>query len=126
MHRLTRILSIAAVLVGAVIAVGCGLSGQVREAAQQQQIQNDLKVLYFAYVNHIDSHGKGPASWDELLQFSSKSGEDTQSLVRVRDAGYQVKWGVKMSDATEGTAEFVLAQPSGSGPKLMLDGAIRQ
>lgn len=106
---------------------GCGgAREEVQQAAHQQQTYNDFKVLYFAYMNYVDSYAKAPAGWDELIEYASKTGGDADSLRRMRDAGYQVQWGVKIGDTKLGSAEIVLAQPSSGELKLMLDGSVRQ
>jgi hypothetical protein len=56
---------------------------------------------------------------------ASGSQLDTAAIERVRDLGYQVKWGVKYQDATEGISNFTLATSPGN-PTLMLGGSIAQ
>jgi hypothetical protein len=97
-------------------ASGCGSDNNVR-------LVNDLKGVGVAYHNYHDTFSKGPANWEEL----AKTSIDAQQIQRVRDAGYQVKWGVKFSEVTEGTSNTVLAEkPGGGGPKLMMDGSVQQ
>ncbi|HEX5103894.1 MAG TPA: DUF1559 domain-containing protein, partial [Pirellulaceae bacterium] len=82
--------------------LGCGAMEQAREAAKRQQTMNHLKQLGLAYHNCHDATGKGPANWQEAVQFSLPS--DAQAALE--GAGYTVHWGIKLADATGGTASF--------------------
>jgi len=93
---------------------GCG-SGEAR-------LLNDLKVVGLDYHNYHDANRVGPANWDELM----KNSRDREAVQRVRDAGYQVKWGVKFTEVTEGLANTVLAEKPGGGPKVMMDGSVQR
>jgi hypothetical protein len=84
----------------------------------------DLRQLRKAYSDYHDVHAQGPDSWETLFDFARQKELKTDGLERLRDAGYQVKWGVKTSDVTDGIGNFVLAEPADGGPKLMLDGTI--
>jgi len=116
---------------GAVLSlVGCQRAGEAliapaAESARQSTVAEDLRVLAAAYSYHIDVHGQGPAGWDECLAMASGSNLDTAAIERVRDLGYQVQWGVKFQDATNGSSNFTLASAPGN-PTLMLDGSVTQ
>ena len=94
---------------------GCGSS--------QSTLLNDLRQAGMAYHNYHDAHQQGPPGWDEFIAFDKSSGGDGQSIARVRDAGYEMKWNVKFSEVTEGMANTVLAERPGGGPVLMMDGS---
>ena len=122
-----RIITAAAVLS---VGYGCQRAGEAiiapaAEAARQSTVAEDLRVLGMAYSYHIDVHGQGPAGWDECLTMASESKLDTAAIERVRDLGYQVQWGVKYQDATNGSSNFALASSPGN-PTLMLDGSVMQ
>jgi hypothetical protein len=115
-----------------VLSLGCGcqrageaLIAPAAESARQSTVANDLAVLGMAYSNHIDVHGQGPSGWEECLATAASSQLDTAAIERVRDLGYQVQWGVRFQDATNGVTNFSLATLPGN-PTLMLDGSIAQ
>ena len=78
-----------------------------------------------AYTNHIDEKGKGPAGWDEFVEYATSRDLDVEVVELIRSKGYTFKWGVGYRDASNGVSTFVLAQPAGTGPRLMLDGSIQ-
>jgi hypothetical protein len=91
--------------------------------------KNDLWQFGVAYLDYHDVHGEGPPDWDTLLAFAAERNHKSDAIQRVRDAGYQVKWGVKIREvAATGTSilEYVIAESPQGGPKLMLDGSIGQ
>jgi hypothetical protein len=100
------------------IVSGCGASNQAK-------FMNDLKQTGLAYQNHHDAHQQGPASWDELIATDKSTGGDGQAIARVRDAGYQMKWGVKFSEVSEGLSNAVMAEKPGGGPRIMMDGSVQ-
>lgn len=89
----------------------------------QGQLVNDLKQTGLAYHSYHDQHQQGPPGWDELI---AASGGDGQSIARVRDAGYQMKWNVKFSEVKEGLSNTAMASNPGGGPTLMMDGSVRR
>lgn len=117
---------------GAILAAGNGcqrageaLIAPAAESARQSTVAEDLRVLGMAYSYHIDVHGQGPANWEECLAMAGGSDLDPAAIERVRDLGYQVQWGVKYQDATNGTSNYALASAPGN-PTLMLDGSVVQ
>ncbi len=113
---------LSVVVMVAIATAGCGSLG---EAARDTKLRNDLKALHVAYRNYMDLNNKGPAGWDDLLHQASQVGDDTAAIQRVRSAGYQVKWGLSTSDMNQAADADVLAQSSGGGPKLMMNGAVQ-
>jgi hypothetical protein len=93
---------------------GCG-SGNAR-------LVNDLKLVGLEYYIYHDQFKKGPAGWDEL----EKNSQEPAAVKRVREAGYQMKWDVDLSSVPGGTSNTVLAEKPGGGPKLMMDGSVKQ
>lgn len=84
---------------------------------------SDLKAVGIAFHNHHDRHGKGPDSWEGLLE--TAGADEKAAIESVRKAGYQMKWGVSIRDAVEGTTNFVLAESPNHPQKLYLDGSVR-
>ena len=96
------------------------------EEASQAVISEDLAAAGVAYHYHHDVHSQGPAGWDDFITFADASDDlDAGAIRRVRDAGYQMQWNVRFRDVTEGLSNTVLAESSGGGPKLMLDGSVQ-
>jgi hypothetical protein len=89
-------------------------------------LRNDLKVIGLVYHNYHDEHRQGPPGWDEMIAYAESTNMDGNSIRRVRDAGYDVRWNLKFSEATDGMSNTVLAQRPAGGPKLMLDGSVPQ
>jgi hypothetical protein len=125
MHRIHHIGLVGGLFIATAL-VGCGAMEQAREAAQRQQMMNNLKQLGIAYHNCHDSTGRGPANWQEAVQYTLPA--ETQAMLE--SAGYKVHWGIKIVDAAGGSSLFVLAYPadaaSEGGPVLMLDGSVHQ
>jgi hypothetical protein len=107
-------LLLALTLVSLAIVAGCDNS--------ELKLMNDLKVVGLDYHNFHDANRKGPANWEEL----QKASMDPQAVQRVKDAGYQVKWGVEFGKVSEGLSNTVLAEKPGGKYKLMMDGAVTQ
>jgi hypothetical protein len=128
MHIRQRIAAAACATALAALA-GCdGVQQVAQKSVQQAQtavIFEDLKVLGRLYHDYHDAHNGGPPNWDAALEFARQQGGNVAAIERVRDAGYQVQWGMKFSQVTTGLANTVLAE-SGSGPKLMFDGSVQQ
>jgi hypothetical protein len=97
---------------------GCG-------AGNEAKLRSDLQSTGLAYHSFHDEKRKGPANWDELIDFAKKANLFPDGIARVRDAGYVVTWDVKFSEVKEGPANIVLAKPPGEGPKLMMDGSVQ-
>jgi hypothetical protein len=99
---------------------GCGGNSQAK-------LSLDLKRTGLAYISfHDDKDKKGPANWDELIDYAGKANLFPESIKRVRDAGYTMTWNVKLSEVTQPTSNVILAKPASAGPTLMLDGSVRE
>ena len=115
-HSKLLVLSLSAALL---LQFGCG-------GASDAKLRNDLKQTGLAFHNYHDNNKKGPASWEEFLADAQKSDPTAAaSIQRVRDAGYEMKWNVKLSEVQGGMANTVLAEKPGGGPKIMMDGGVR-
>jgi hypothetical protein len=105
---------------------GCGAMEQAREAAQRQNMSNNLKMLGIAYHNCHDTNMKGPSGWAEAQQF----GLPAEAQQQLEAAGYTVVWGLKMAEAKQGTSNTIIAhQPNAAtegGLVLLLDGSAQQ
>ena len=105
--------------------LGCDAVEQAQNAANRQEMMNNLRELGLAYHNVHDQNMRGPQNWQEAEKHMSPKAKE--ELVA---AGYIVHWGVKMVDAQGGTSLFVLAYPPNAaaegGTVLMLDGAVMQ
>ena len=96
-------------------------------SSASSDLRSDVGELGAAYLDYHDVNAAGPPDWETLLAFAGERSRKTDAIQRVRDAGYQVQWGVKISDvgATGGSVfTFVLAESPQGGPKLMLDGSV--
>ncbi|MAG92234.1 MAG: hypothetical protein CMJ48_00570 [Planctomycetaceae bacterium] len=122
-----RMLSLATALC---VLVGCGEVEKAVENAQQaskdSQWVDDLKVLGLLWHNYHDAHAVGPAGWDECLRFAQENGQDAAAIQRLRDAGFDVRWGVNFRDVREGLANTVLAQAPDNDVHLFFDGSVQR
>jgi hypothetical protein len=114
------------------LLLGCGgpqtqaeKEAEKRDAAREDPVVQALHKTGQAYTGHMDEHQKGPASWEELISYAQSRGYDVAAIEQIKAKGYRFKWGMSYRNATDGVTTFVLAQPSGAGPKLMLDGSIQ-
>lgn len=109
-----------AALVAIVALSGCG------GAAKRVRMTNNLKQLGLAYHSCHDVNQKGPADWAEAQKFGASA--DVQQEIEA--AGYTIVWGLKMSDAKNGTSNTLIAYPkdgaTAGGTVLFLDGSVGQ
>src|SRR5689334_13133351 len=75
------------------------------------KLMEDLKYTGMAYHNYIDEKQAGPPDWEELIRCAQFYGITGEHIRRVRDAGYEMKWNVKLADIKEPTSTVVLAKP---------------
>ncbi len=115
---MTRI-ALAVLLFGVTLALGPGCSSQNRV------LENDLRQLGLNYYNFHDLNQRGPGSWEELIDFAKQMGEPIEPYDRIRQAGYEVQWGVKFKELPSGLSDDVLAKRPSGGPTLMMDASIR-
>ncbi|HZT81472.1 MAG TPA: hypothetical protein VFA26_14685 [Gemmataceae bacterium] len=109
----------------------CTGVGKVREAAERQKTQNDLKQIALAYINYCDANpNKGPAKADDLRQYLGGNAELLQAMTSGK---YTVIWNVTIADVARnqgGTSGTVLAYestaPTTGGAVAMADGSVRQ
>jgi len=99
------------------LLTGCG--------APEAKLRNDLKQTGLAWYGYHEANLKGPANWDELITFAKEHKLGADSVQRVRDAKYELKWTAGLKDAKDPTSSMVLAEKPGGGPKLMLDASVR-
>ena len=98
-----------------VVCLGC--------SNKEAKLRDDLKAFGLAYTTYDVENNKTSASWDELIAFAKTKPElSADSIQRVRDAGYEVMWGVE--EGPQGPAETVLAKPPGDGPQVMMNGRV--
>ena len=101
--------------VALIVCTGC--------QSKTEKLRDDLKRFGLAYTDYEDTKKTPPKSWEELLEFAKATPEMAESVQRVRDAGYEVSWGLEVG--SQGAGDTVLAKPaSGDGPVVMLDGRV--
>ena len=122
----TRIVGTLIALVAVSLITGCGAFEQAEKAAKQQQSANFLKMLGIAYLNCHDATNKGPTDWAE----AEKYGLPAEAKQVLESEGYTVVWGLKLSEAKQGTSNTIIAyQPKAKtegGMVLLLDGSAQQ
>jgi hypothetical protein len=96
---------------------GCG--------AGQARLANDLKVTGLAYHSYHNDHTQGPPGWDELIKYAEETNNAPDAIRRVKDAGYEMTWNVKLGDVKGAIADTVLGKPTKGGPTLWMDGSVR-
>lgn len=131
MHRPFTVFHAASLSCVLLFASGCNPLNSLEEAKQQAEAKakesmtaNDLKVLSMLYLDYHDAKRQGPAGWNEVLDYCQQTNMPTAPIERLRDAGYEVQWGVRFADLKDGMSNTVLAEKSG-GPTLMFDGVVR-
>src|SRR6185436_5467215 len=111
--------SLAVFCLGVALVLQAGCSG-----VSDAKLRNDLKQTGMIWHGYHDENKKGPANWDELIAYAKKTNQGADSIERVRDAKYELKFTGALKDAKGGMAETVLAEKPGGGPKIMLDGSV--
>lgn len=98
-----------------------------KAAAEQAQYRNDLKVLGLTFHNYIDSMGKAPANWQELIEFADPT--EQQTLRDLQNKNTTVVWGVTFNQVVNGTSNTALAYNPAvagmGGAVLMFDASVR-
>jgi len=91
--------------------------------AQQTADLNDVAVAYNAYH---DVNRKGPDSWDLLIELArANDGLNQKSLIRVRDAGWQLMWSERIRDLLPPDGGPTVIGTSTDGRQLCLDGTVK-
>ena len=110
------------------VLIGCGgpkTVAEKKQAAKKDPVVQTLQKTGLAYIQHIDAKRKGPANWEDFLSYAKLANLDLDAIELIKAKGYRVNWGVSYSSATGGVSTFVLVQPSGRRPRLMLDGTVQ-
>lgn len=117
--------SVAILVPFALLAIACG---GVRQAAERQKKQNDLKQIALGYLNYCDANRKGPANANDLAPYV----EHDPVLLQKMTGEYTVIWGVNLNEPAQfenGLSGTILAYettaPTSGGVVVMCDGATR-
>ena len=106
------------------LLAGCDAVEQTRAAADRQRLMNDLKEFGLAYHSFHDANAKAPSGWADLQTV----GVTPDLQKKLETAGYKFVFGVKLSEMTGGTSNFVLAYPANAasegGLVALGDGAV--
>src|SRR5688572_19086429 len=125
------IVSRASLLTLAVVCIalsGCvgEMMQQAQTAAKRKEVFEDLKQLGLARFNFHDRSARFPNSWEEL-QSAGLPADVRQNL---ESAGYTIVLGMKFSEMTGGTSNFIHAYPrdaaQNGGTVGLADGAVMQ
>lgn len=118
-----RFVSLFCLLCLAALVVGCEPQ-TATEKAQKDPLVQALGSVGRMYHDYHDVHAVGPANWDELATMAAGDQAKLDAIQTVKDKGYNLKWGVKFSQLTEGASNTVMGESPQGGPKLMFDGTI--
>lgn len=102
--------------------VGETLTGGAASDPEVKMI-HDLGDAGRMYHNYIDTHGKGPSSWDDFRQFAPNDAAHQAVLGRLQAAGYQFVWNADLKGGVV-MSETRLAQSPSQSAYLLLDGSI--
>jgi hypothetical protein len=107
MRGFTRLLVLVAV--GALAFSGCfgDIWEQAQNAAERKQTFEELKQYGLAWMNHHDTHNRGPKNWQDLASFAPAGLQQT-----LEGKGYQFVWGIDARDMKEGMVNTAIAYPS--------------
>lgn len=119
-----RVISLCSLLCLAVFVTGCEPQTETEKAKKDPLVQA-LSKVGMMYHSHHDVHAVGPANWEELATMAGEDQAQLDAIQTVKDKGYNLKWGVKFRDLTEGLSNTVMAESPQGGPKLMFDGTVR-
>lgn len=103
--------------------VGATLSGADASSDADVKMIHDLGDAGRMYHNYIDTHGKGPSSWDDFRQFAPNDTAHQAVLGRLQAAGYQFVWNADLKSGVL-MSETKLAQSPSQSAYLLLDGSI--
>ena len=91
-------------------------------APPRNPLNHDLNQFKNAYFAYEQQHKKGPANWEEITIFAKSIEIPTESIQKVKDAGYLVRWGVSIP--RNPAPDDVMAHRPSGGPKVMFNGRI--
>jgi len=103
--------------------VGETLGGSGASSDADVKMIHDLGDAGRMYHNYIDTHGKGPSSWDDFRQFAPNDTGHQDVLGRLQAAGYQFVWNADLRGGVA-MSETRLAQSPSQSAYLLLDGSI--
>ncbi len=94
-------------------------------------IKDDPLLLALSKVGHMhndyhDVHNKGPANWEELKTMAGGDQSKLDAIAYVQSKGYDLQWGVRLQDLTEGASRTVLARSPQESSLLYFDGSVQK
>ena len=123
-----RFISLYLCFIVALILSGCigEVMQQAQQAANREQLFNDLKALGLARFNFHDANQRFPNSWEEL----DSAGAPAGLRQKLEAEGYTVVMGMQVRDFTAGTSRSMVVFQRGAaqngGTVLMCDGSVHQ
>jgi prepilin-type processing-associated H-X9-DG protein len=111
----------------AIPMLACGNPvAKVREAADRARVANNLKQFGLAYHQFNDANSRPPTSFDDLLAFLTRTGQNLPS----DSVAYIVYWNANLTPEKDDppSSDQVLAKAppmNGQTPVLFLDGSVR-
>lgn len=95
------------------------------EEDRESPLVKALAKVGFMYHDYHDVHAVGPANWEELATMAKDDPAKLDAIQTVKDQGYNLKWGVRFRDLTQGMTTTVMGESPQGGPKLMFDASVQ-